>query len=119
LQEVHLRRAANEEGHVKVLGPVSLSSFLEASLTAQRALSRRPAAPQRQQQQRGQGQQHRQRSSTVGSSSLPHRVSSDGDAEATDAQQGSEQQEQQVQQLAGQGSDSEQVLQQEMSGLQV
>lgn len=52
LQEVQLQRAANADGEVRVLGPVKLSSFLEASLTAQRALTRRPQQRQ-QQQQRG------------------------------------------------------------------
>lgn len=49
LQEVHLQRAANADGDVRVLAPVTLSSFLEASLTAQRALAGR--RPRRQQQQ--------------------------------------------------------------------
>ncbi len=46
-QEVHLRRAADADGGVRVLAPVQLSSFLEASLTAQLALSRNPRLQQR------------------------------------------------------------------------
>lgn len=58
LQEVQLRRAGNADGDVKVIAPVTLSSFLEASLTAQLALgSRRPGRAQQQQRGRQQQQQ--------------------------------------------------------------
>ncbi|KAF8058445.1 hypothetical protein HT031_005569 [Scenedesmus sp. PABB004] len=58
LEEVHLRRADNADGEVRVLAPVKLSSFLEGSALAQLALSRRPPAAQargRSQAQQAQG----------------------------------------------------------------
>uniref|UniRef100_A0A383WCS5 RING-type E3 ubiquitin transferase n=1 Tax=Tetradesmus obliquus TaxID=3088 RepID=A0A383WCS5_TETOB len=83
LEEVQLRRAANDEGQVRVLGPVQLSSFLEASLTAQRAFS--SAAPQRQQQQQqqqGRGREQRQQQQEPGAGGSSSRSSSSSDAAA-------------------------------------
>lgn len=62
LQEVQLRRAGNAEGDVKVIAPVTLSSFLEASLTAQLALSSRRSRGGQQQRRQRNSQQQRQQS---------------------------------------------------------
>jgi len=45
-QEVHLRKAANEDGEVRVVAPVTLASFLDTP-QAQRMLSGRGARGRR------------------------------------------------------------------------
>jgi hypothetical protein len=107
-QEVHLRRAGNADGDVKVIAPVTLSSFLEASLTAQLALSSRPAAARRgaggggragsRQQGRGQQQQQQQQQETQ-----------------QETQQDVEQQQQQQEGEAAGGSDRAQAGEQQRS----